>query len=120
MNLEEKNISTFKQQSNIFATFDIGGVEVAINVKSIQEVVNFPERIIPMPLAPQFLIGVFNLRGLIIPIVNLKSLLKFEDSSVSTNQKVAIVDHEGAKVGLLFDSTNEIIRVSDEMLSNFN
>jgi purine-binding chemotaxis protein CheW len=120
MNLEEKNISTFKQQSNIFATFDIGGVEVAINVKSIQEVVNFPERIIPMPLAPQFLIGVFNLRGLIIPIVNLKSLLKFEDSSVSTNQKVAIVDHEGAKVGLLFDSTNEIIRVNDEMLSNFN
>jgi purine-binding chemotaxis protein CheW len=52
-----------------------------------------------------------NLRGLIIPIINLKLLLNFEDSNVATSQKVAIVDHEGAKVGLLFDSTNEIIKV---------
>jgi len=120
MNLEEKTDSKNKNQVSIFATFDIGGIEVAINVKSIQEVVNYPERIIPMPLAPKFLVGVFNLRGLIIPIINLKSLLNFEETEISINQKIAIVDHEGAKVGLLFDATNEIIRVRDEMHSSFN
>lgn len=120
MNLEDKNDSKNKNQVSIFATFDIGGIEVAINVKSIQEVVNYPERIVPMPLAPKFLVGVFNLRGLIIPIINLKSLLNFEDTEIAITQKIAIVDHEGAKVGLLFDATNEIIRVREEMHSSFN
>jgi purine-binding chemotaxis protein CheW len=109
-----------KAKDEIFGSFYIGTTEVAINVKAIHEVVNLPEKIIKMPLAPNFLLGVFNLRGLIIPIINLKALLKFEDCEVSSTQKIAIVDHEGAKVGLLFDSTSEILRVSQKDISDFS
>jgi len=108
------------KKDEIFGSFYIGSMEVAINVKSIHEVVNFPEKIIQMPLAPTFLLGVFNLRGLIIPIINLKSLLKFDDTAITPSQKIAIVDHEGAKVGLVFDSTSEIIRVNNQILSDFS
>lgn len=105
---------------DIYASFNIGNIEVALNVKSVQEVVNFPENIIKMPLAPAFLVGVFNLRGLIIPVINLKELLAMSDKEILPAQKVAIVDFEGAKIGLLFDNTSEIIRVKNEQVDNFN
>ncbi len=120
MNNEAKTEKHVKSKDEIFGSFYINSMEVAINVKSIHEVVNFPENIIAMPLAPAFLLGVFNLRGLIIPIINLKSLLHFENDEVSAIQKIAIVDYEGAKVGLVFDSTSEIIRVTQQMLCGFN
>lgn len=119
MGLHETEESNLKSKIETFGSFFIGPVEVALNIRSIQEVVNFPERIIKMPLAPEFLVGVFNLRGLIIPIINLKSLLKFEDAEISSTQKIGIVDHEGAKVGLLFDSTSEILRVSENEMNTF-
>lgn len=105
---------------DIFASFNIGKMEVALNVKSVQEVVNYPANIIKMPLAPDFLVGVFNLRGLIIPVINLKDLLSLEERNIDPLQKVAIVDFEGAKIGMLFDSTNEILRVKNEQIDHFN
>ncbi len=119
MNNQNVENIILKPKDEIFGSFNIGSMEVAINVKSIQEVVNFPDKIIKMPLAPAFLLGVFNLRGMIIPIINLKSLLHFDDAEFSSSQKVGIIDHEGAKVGLLFDSTSEIVRVSQLMLNEF-
>lgn len=108
-----------KIANNIYTSFHIDKTEIAITVKAVQEVVNFPDRIIPMPLAPAFLLGVFNLRGMIIPIINLKSLLKYPDVSINNLQKVAIVEIEGARVGLVFDSTSEILRVSEDDISDF-
>lgn len=105
---------------DIYASFNIGALEVALNVKSVQEVVNFPENIIKMPLSPDFLVGVFNLRGLIIPVINLKELLSMNERDVNSSQKIAIVDFEGARIGLLFDNTSEIIRVKNDQVDNFN
>lgn len=105
---------------DIYASFNIGNLEVALNVKAVQEVVNFPDNIIKMPLAPDFLVGVFNLRGLIIPVINLKELLSMNDNEIQHSQKIAIVDFEGARIGLLFDNTSEIIRVKSEQVDTFN
>lgn len=108
-----------KIDTKIYTSFHINKTEIAIEVKSVQEVVNFPEKIIPMPLSPDFLCGVFNLRGTIIPIINLKGLLNYSDCTISSTQRVAIVEIEGAKIGLIFDSTSEILRVSEDKISIF-
>lgn len=102
-----------------YGSFFVGKMEVAINVKDIQEVVNFPEQIVAMPLSPDFLLGVFNLRGMIIPIINLKALLKHEECGSLPSQKVAILEYQGANIGILFDSTSEIIRVARNEISDF-
>ncbi len=109
-----------KTTTKIFTSFHIDKSEIAIDVGFVQEVVNFPEQIIPMPLAPDFLVGIFNLRGTIIPVINLKSLLKYSTTEISNLQKIAIVETQGAKVGLLFDSTSEILRVSSKDISDFD
>jgi purine-binding chemotaxis protein CheW len=116
----ESELIMKKNTTDIYTSFHLDNTEIAITIEAVQEVVNLPERIIPMPLAPEFLLGVFNLRGIIIPIINLKKLLKHPDCAVLPTNKVAIVDISGARVGLIFDSTSEILRVSKQDVSDFN
>lgn len=104
----------------IYSTLILGENEFAINVSEIQEVVNFPDNFKSMPLAPAFLIGVFNLRNMIIPMVDLSVLLNYSSTVQLRNKKLAIVDYDGAKIGLLFDATGEVLRIKDEVLSEFN
>src|SRR5437588_12828385 len=59
----------------VYASFLIGDEEFALDVHCVQEVVNLPAKIAPMPLSPDFVAGVFNLRGVIIPMLSMARLL---------------------------------------------
>ncbi|MDR3606104.1 MAG: chemotaxis protein CheW [Oligoflexia bacterium] len=103
-----------ESHADIFGSFYLDKTEFALHVGHVQEVVNFPGALTPMPLAPDFLVGVFNLRGAIIPVIDLKRLLKFENPVRSESAKIAIVESQGSRVGLIFDSTSEILRPRNE------
>lgn len=96
--------------TQMFACFKLGANELAIAVSSLQEVVNFPDKITSVPLAPAFMLGLFNLRGTVTPIVDMSCLLSVP-SEKSALAKVAIVNVDKVHVGLLFDATSEIIHV---------
>ena len=112
-----------KNKSFIYGSFLIGGSEFAIPVAAIREVVNEPETIFPLPLAPSFLLGLFNLRGLIIPIVDLRALLelpKRECAADSTDRrKVAIIENGDKCVGVLFDLAGEVLNQPHSSRVNF-
>ncbi|VVE29979.1 chemotaxis protein CheW [Pandoraea capi] len=107
----------------VFGSFHLGDVEFALPIAALQEVVNYPARITPVPLSPAFLLGLFNLRGTLIPIVDLKPLLAIAGDGMGkatpVTEKIAIVDVEGVRVGLLFDSTSEILRVRASQRTGF-
>lgn len=105
----------------MFGTFHLNEVEFALPIDQIQEVVNYPDKIVPMPLNNNFLLGVFNLRGIVIPIVSLKILLNLpEKNENNTEYKVAIVNSKGSRIGYVFDSTSEIIRTKDNEVEYVN
>ncbi|CAB3783138.1 chemotaxis protein CheW [Pararobbsia alpina] len=97
--------------SSLYGSFFLASTEFALPVGAIQEVVVFPARVTAIPLAPPFLIGVFNLRGTIVPVIELRSLLSLPDQTAIENRKIAIVDFDGTRVGLVFDETGEMLRV---------
>ncbi|VVE50386.1 chemotaxis protein CheW [Pandoraea anhela] len=107
----------------VFGSFHLGDVEFALPIAALQEVVNYPARVTPVPLAPAFLLGLFNLRGTLIPIVDLKPLLAIAGNvkgiTTPMTEKIAIVDVDGVRVGLLFDSTSEILRVRASQRTGF-
>ncbi|VVE73395.1 chemotaxis protein CheW [Pandoraea captiosa] len=107
----------------VFGSFHLGDIEFALPIAALQEVVNYPERVTPVPLSPTFLLGLFNLRGTLIPIVDLKPLLAISGNGVGSAlpvmEKIAIVDVEGVRVGLLFESTGEILRVRASQRTGF-
>lgn len=103
----------------MFASFRLGDAELAISIVSLQEVVNYPEKITPVPLAPDYLVGLFNLRGVVTPIVDVAKLLGIDGDKSSTHKKIAIVLTDKVRIGLLFDSTSEILSVQEEDISIF-
>ncbi len=102
--------------TQMFASFKLGTTELAIAVSSLQEVVNFPEKVTKVPLAPPYLMGLFNLRGTVTPIVEMAKLLDLP-SEKNALPKVAIVNIANVQIGLLFDTTSEILHVHHEDIS---
>ena len=101
----------------LFGSFMLGGDEFALPALCIREVVNFPERMTSVPLAPPYLEGMFTLRGSVIPVVNLGRLFDPAAPAAEPSNKIAIIDYQEAQVGLLVHATGEILRVRPEQRS---
>lgn len=101
----------------LFGSFHLGGEEFALPALALREVVAYPERVTRMPLSPACLEGIFTLRGTAIPIVNLARIFDAAAPGAGVHQKIAILDHEGVLVGLVFDATGEVLRVHPEQRS---
>ncbi|MEP5729538.1 MAG: chemotaxis protein CheW [Sulfitobacter sp.] len=108
-----------RKRADIYGSFMIGEGEFAIPVSAVQEVVNEPEDISSMPLAPPFMLGLFNLRGQIIPVVDLRILLEISDKEIPATRKVAIIEHGEHCIGLLFDKTGEVLNGSNAARVDF-
>ncbi|MFM0209986.1 chemotaxis protein CheW [Paraburkholderia sediminicola] len=109
--METNTGSTVSSAVELYGSFHLGQTELALPVAALQEVVNYPAAVTAVPLAPSHLLGLFNLRGTLIPIVDLRQLLHLPDEGARATSKIAIVELGDARVGLLFDTTGEILRV---------
>lgn len=109
-----------EEEKEIFASFLLNGNEFALSVSFVHEVIHSPSSFTPMPLAPKYLLGLFNLRGLIIPVVDLKVILKLNNGNDASEPKVAIIEYNGNYIGLLFDSTCEVFKSQVEERSDFH
>jgi len=113
------NEKTIQADRQIFGSFILSDSEFALSVSYVQEVVNAPDSYTPVPLAPSFLKGLFNLRGTVMPILDLCELLNLKPTTVSENQKIAVIELDGVCVGLLFDKTGEVFKSHDDERSDF-
>lgn len=112
--VEEKN------QNEIYGSFYLGINEFSVAVKFVQEVVNSPGVYASIPLAPAYLKGLFNLRGTVIPVIDLRILLNLPMDSMTEAPKIAIIELNEGCVGLLFDKTGDVFRSHPEERSDFS
>ena len=120
MTLPEPSLPAAVRPANateLFGSFFLGVDEFALSANCIREVVNFPAKITAIPLSPHFLVGIFTLRGTVIPVINLGRIFDPEAAPADASQKIAIVDYQQVQVGILFHSTGEILRVRAEQRS---
>lgn len=106
--------------AEIFGSFFLGASEFALCVENVQEVIHSPGSFTQVPLAPNYFLGLFNLRGSVLPAIDLRVLLDLPPSAQEGVGKLAIVDCQGYSVGLLFDQTSEIFRAQAEELTRFD
>lgn len=120
MNTEHSSPQRPGDGQTVYASFQLGDEDFALDVRHVQEAVNLPAKITPMPLSPEFVPGVFNLRGAIIPILSMVRLLGRPGEAYQQSAKVVIVQHKGVRLGLLFDNTNRVLRPRGEEQTLFS
>jgi purine-binding chemotaxis protein CheW len=91
--------------------FRIGRETFGLPISIVREIVRVPE-ITAVPNAPDYIEGVINLRGRIIPVVDLRK--RFGEKSFEANKKnrIVVVELESRLVGLIVNSASEVLRIS--------
>lgn len=95
------------------AAFVVGDDHYVIDIMRVQEIIS-PMKITPIREAPPFVEGVIDLRGTIIPIVDLRKRFGLPHVDRSRKTKFMIISVDGRIIGLVVDAVLEILRVSDE------
>lgn len=93
--------------------FKLDDEEFAVPITSIQEIVRIPEELIRVPKAPAFLEGVINLRGIVLPVVDLRTRLEIEAAERSERQRIVVFLIHGVRTGFIVDQVTEVLRLPE-------
>lgn len=93
-----------------FAVFTLGDLEYAVDIMRISQIIQ-PQPIRPVPRAPEYIDGVVELRGAVIPIMDLRRRFGLEPESVARGTKFIIVRFQGRFVGFVVDRVIGVHRV---------
>lgn len=93
--------------------FRLGAEEFSAPIESVSEILR-PTKLTRMPRAPQWVMGVMNLRGRVFPVVDLKLRLGLAPSTVDPRSRYMVVEAAGDQMGLLVDEVKEVLRVAPE------
>ena len=90
--------------------FKIDTEEFAVDIASVQEI-NRAVDVTRIPNAPSHVQGVMNLRGKIIPVVDLRTMLGFEARIADKQSRIMVIEIGGLVAGFLVDSVSEVVRL---------
>jgi len=92
-------------------TFVVGGEEYGVEVLKVREIIRMPG-ITKMPNTPDFVEGIINLRGKVIPIVSMRKRFGLPETECNTQTRIMIMDVAGDSMGFIVDGVSEVLRVS--------
>lgn len=97
-----------------FVTFYLGDDCFAFPMETVLEIIRVPG-VVHVPLAPRGFVGLANLRGAILPIMNLRTTLSMEDRATDDAARTVVVDC-GRPVGLIVDRVSRVVSFADERI----
>lgn len=91
--------------------FRLDKEEFGVPIESVQEIVRVPEELTHVPKAPSFVEGVINLRGSVLPVIDLRRRLGMPTVERSDRQRVMVFLISGMRTGFIVDSVAEVLKI---------
>lgn len=91
-----------------WVTFHLAGETYGVNVMQVQEVLRYTE-IAPVPGAPHYVIGIINLRGNVVTVIDTRNRFGLTPGELTDNTRIVIIEAEKNVVGILVDSVAEVV-----------
>jgi purine-binding chemotaxis protein CheW len=116
-NNKEDNIGAARQseQALEFLTFTLGKEEYGIDIQSVQELRSY-ETVTQMANAPAYIKGVVNLRGVIVPIIDMRIKFGLGNATYDQFTVVVILNVYGSTLGIVVDSVSDVIALTAEQI----
>lgn len=112
MSYTVKNLSPGDRE---LIAFRIGNQEFCVNIMSVREIRGWTPAT-PMPNAPSYMKGVINLRGAVMPIIDMSLRLGMKPAEPTNRHVIIVAQMKRKVVGLLVDAVSDILTVSDETI----
>jgi purine-binding chemotaxis protein CheW len=103
-----------------FLTFRLGAEEYGIDIRKITTIIEKEMAIARVPKTPDYLKGVINLRGEIIPVMSLRKRFSVEEIEYTEETRIIIVKIEEITIGLIVDAVSEVIEFEDESIESIS
>lgn len=114
---EKKEIVNYANTSE-YMKFVLGSMQYAIELPKIREILTYPEMITVLPNVPDYVKGLINLRGDVVPVLDLR--VKFNTGEIKNNENtavIAVVTKDKRMIGIVVDKVDDVQRLNLSMLA---
>jgi len=115
---KQETIETTQQDSQRagkYLTFSLAGEEYGLEILKVREIIGMME-ITSVPRTPEYIKGVINLRGKVIPVVDLRLKFGIQEAEHTDETCVIVVDVGGVEMGIIVDKVSEVLDIkADEI-----
>lgn len=109
---QTNEVEVRKDQSNDevlqWVTFQLEEETYGINVMQVREVLRYSE-IAPVPGAPDYVLGIINLRGNVVTVIDTRSRFGLVEGEITDNTRIIVIESEHQVIGILVDSVAEVV-----------
>src|ERR1035441_1209159 len=98
-------------------SFALGSEEYGVDIAQVQEI-NRMVTVTHVPQAAQFMEGVINLRGRLIPIIDLRTRFGMERAERTKNTRIVVTEIGSKRLGMVVDSVSEVLRIPVEQIED--
>ncbi len=98
-----------------FLTFELGNRAYGLEIRVVTEIIRLQE-ITPVPDVPCFIRGIINLRGKVIPVMDVRSRFAMPHRDYGPRTCIIVVNIEDANVGLLVDTVSEVVDIHEDQI----
>lgn len=91
-----------------WVTFRLENETYGINVMQVQEVLRYTE-IAPVPGAPDYVLGIINLRGNVVTVIDTRQRFGLQSTDVTDNTRIVIIEADKQVIGIMVDSVAEVV-----------
>ena len=109
------NIQNYFESEIQLIIFNVNNVEYAVGISNITEIIKMIQ-ITPMPNVPESIVGVINLRGKVIPVIDLRERFLSPNRENTKKTKIMIATIRNAEVGLIADEVSDVIGLSSNQI----
>ena len=97
-------------RSQMFLTFMLGGESYGLAITAVTEIIGF-QQITPVPDVPHYIRGIINLRGKVIPVMDVRARFGMEPRDYDARTCIIVVHIREASVGLIVDTVSEVVDI---------
>lgn len=113
----KKTSDAAKSDDRQFVTFIIGEENYGVEVLKVQEIIGMTQ-IIHVPNSAEFMKGVINLRGAVVPVVDMRRRFRMEEREYDMFTVIIIVEVKNRMVGMIVDSVSDVVDISESTIQD--
>jgi len=98
-----------------YLAFRLGPEEYALDIARISEIIK-PRECTDIPRVPEFILGLISLRGVVVPIIDLRRRFKLGESQVTQESRIIVCREGEVTAGLLVDSITQVLRLASDLI----
>lgn len=116
-NAEEGDMNETDTNDEVqMVVYKLADEEYGVDIHAVQEIIRVPDRLVRVPKTPESVEGIINLRGVVLPVVEMRTRFGLEKLERQDRQRILVLNAKGQRTGYIVDSVTEVLRIAGSAL----